>query len=598
MPQTADVFISYSREDKDRVSELAQNLRESGVSLWIDQGGIDGAAMWSEQIVNALENAKVLLLMVSEHSVHSHNVVKEVTIASERKGHILPIHLEPTRIPAALKYALAGIQHIEYFQGNPAENLKTIVRSLERIGVTILPPETASSAMHAAVGGLLPSEAVSHSMHSTELSIEGRAVAVIPFDNLSPDSDTDYFSDGLTEELINTLSSVSEIEVVSRMTSGQYKATKKDALTIGREIGARYIIGGGVRKFQDNIRISARLVDASSNREIWAQTYKGKLDDIFDIQEQVAKQIAETLKVKLSVAEKVTLKKRATENAEAYDLYLRGKDYLYRFTKRDVEYAIKIFERAIELDPRYAAAYAGCSEAYGQMYHMFDRREDYKEKAQELSLKALMYDNTLPEAYATLGLSYYFRQQFEEARESCEIAIRLDPDNFLPYWLLGRILYSQDRYAEALVLFKKVLSIKHDFHTTYGDLIRCSDALGDVQGALEAVNTLLLFMPSYIVQHPDDGRAHMIYAVNLARVGRAEEAKQEGQKATELSPSDPLMMYNAACLYGQLGEVRLSISALRDAIESGNHNYEWMKRDSDLDSIRNDPEYIELMKDK
>ncbi len=588
---TADVFISYSREDKDRVIDLAQKLREAGVSLWIDQGGIDGAAMWSEEIVNALENSKVLMLMVSEKAVTSHNVVKEVTIASERKGHILPVHLEPTRIPQGLKYPLAGIQHIEYFAATPEEATKSILRSLERLGVKLQKPEPMTA-------GAPPPQTASHSMDSVETAIEGRAVAVIPFDNLSPDADTDYFSDGLTEELINSLSSISEIEVVSRMTSGQYKATKKDAQTIGREIGARYIIGGSVRKFQENIRISARLVDATSNREVWAQTYKGKLDDIFDIQEQVGQQIAEALKVKLSVAEKVTLKKRATPSAEAYDLYLRGKDYLYRFTKRDVEYAIKMFERAIELDPRYAAAFAGCSEAYGQLYHMFDRLDEWKEKAQELSLKALMYDNTLPEAYATLGLSYYFRQQFEEARESCEIAIRLDPDNFLPYWLLGRILYSQDKYAEALVLFKKVLSIKHDFHSTYGDLIRCCDALGDPEGATEAVNALLMFMPSYTVQHPDDGRAHMIYATNLARVGRLEESKQEGQKATELSPHDPLMMYNAACLYAQMGEVKLSISALREAIESGNHNYEWMKRDSDLDPIRNDPEYIELMKDK
>ena len=116
---TADVFISYSREDKDRVIELAQKLREAGVSLWIDQGGIDGAAMWSEEIVHALEDSKVLMLMVTEKAVNSHNVVKEVTIASETKGRILPVHLEPTRIPAALKYALAGIQHIEYFTTGP-----------------------------------------------------------------------------------------------------------------------------------------------------------------------------------------------------------------------------------------------------------------------------------------------------------------------------------------------------------------------------------------------------------------------------------------------------------------------------------------------
>ncbi len=592
MPQTADVFISYSREDKDRVIALAEKLREAGVSLWIDQGGIDGAAMWSEEIVHALDGAKVLLLMVSEKAVNSHNVVKEVTLASERKGRILPVHLEPTQIPAELRYPLAGIQHIEYFSAGPEDGTKSIIRSLERLGVKLQKPEPiAASAVQA--------PAVSHSMDSTSsATVPDAGIAVLPFENSSPDPDADYFSDGLSDELIASLSKVGELDLVSRLTSVQYKNTKKDARTIGQELQARYIVTGTVRKFQDNLRIAAQMVDAKTNKQLWAETYKGKLDDIFDIQEQVGQQIAEALKIKLSVAEKVTLKKRATESAEAYDLYLHGKDYLYRFTKRDVEYAIKMFERAIELDSHYAAAYAGCSEAYGQLYHMFDRRDEWKDKAQERSLKALMYDNSLPEAYATLGLSYYFRQQFEEARESCEIAIRLDPDNFLPYWLLGRILYSQDQYAEALVLFKKVLSIKHDFHATYNDLIRCSDALGDAEGAAEAVNALLMFMPSYTVQHPDDGRARMLYAINLARVGRNEEAKQEGKKATELSPNDPLMMYNAACMYAQLGEVKLSIAALGNAIESGNHNYEWMKRDSDLDPIRSDPEYIELMKDK
>src|SRR5665213_2889593 len=183
---TADVFISYSREDKDRVTELASKLREAGVSLWIDQGGIDGAAMWAEEIVNALDNAKVLLLMITERSVTSHNVVKEVTLASERKGHILPIHLEPTRIPASLKYPLAGIQHIEYFQGDPGESLKSIIRSLERLGVVVTPPE-----IPAVVGDPLP-ETASHSMHSAEALGEHGALAVLPFDNISPDKETDY----------------------------------------------------------------------------------------------------------------------------------------------------------------------------------------------------------------------------------------------------------------------------------------------------------------------------------------------------------------------------------------------------------------------
>jgi len=260
-PMKADVFISYSREDKEVVLALADELRSSGVSLWIDQGSIDGATMWGEEIVNALENAKVLLLMVSERSVNSHNVVKEVVLASERKEHILPVHLEPTQIPAGLKYPLAGIQHIEYFHGDKKANLKTIIRSLERIGVTLSKSELSAPTSVAS--------APSHSMHSSAPVIDlGSAIAIIPFDNLSSDQDTDYFSDGLTDELINILSVINEIDVVSRMSSAQYKGSKADALTIAKAIGARYLAGGSVRKFNDNIRISARLVDAAINREI------------------------------------------------------------------------------------------------------------------------------------------------------------------------------------------------------------------------------------------------------------------------------------------------------------------------------------------
>ena len=146
MAQTADVFLSYSREDKARVLEFAGVLRAAGVNIWIDQGGIDGAALWGESIVRALEGAKVLLLMVSPSAVSSHNVAKEVMLTSERKGNILPVHLEPTTIPLSLKYPLAGIQHIEFYHGDPDENLQAVLRSLAGLGVTITRPQPAASA--------------------------------------------------------------------------------------------------------------------------------------------------------------------------------------------------------------------------------------------------------------------------------------------------------------------------------------------------------------------------------------------------------------------------------------------------------------------
>jgi adenylate cyclase len=486
VPQSAEVFVSYSRGDQDRVFELAAKLRAAGVSLWIDQGAIDAASLWSEQIVNALESAKALLLIVTPSSVHSDNVAKEVMLVSERKGHILPVHLEPTVIPSTLKYQLAGIQHIEYFTGGEADTgVKAILRSLERLGVTISPPQEAKPAATAAPQpeAAVPARPVA--------SAERGALAVVPFDNISPDPETDYFSDGLTEELTARLSALSEIELVSRWATKQLKERKHDVRAIGSELGARYIVGGSVRRFQDSVRITVQLVDVQTNRQLWGNTYKGKLDDIFDIQEQVAQQIVEALKLKLSFSEKVSLTKRHTVNAQAYDLYLRGQDYLYRLTKRSVEYAIQLFEKAIELDPRFAAAYAACSSAYGQRYQYFAREEKYRARAQELSFKALMYDGNLPEAYTAMGLSYFLWGKLEEASASSRKAIELDPEDFVAHWTLGRIHFTNGEFEQAYRLFRRVIELKPTFVTAHMDLAMTCDGLGRPDEARAARDRVL-----------------------------------------------------------------------------------------------------------
>jgi TolB-like protein/Flp pilus assembly protein TadD len=585
----ADVFVSYSRDDADRVLELAAKLRAAGVSLWIDQSGIDAASQWSEQIVNALESAKVLLLMVTQSAVHSHNVAKEVVLVSERKGHILPVHLEPTVIPPTLKYQLAGIQHVEYFKGGDSDvNLKSILRSLERIGVAFAPPRETKAAAPAAdpdaranVRPLAP--------------VERGALAVMPFDNISPDKETDYFSDGLTEELTARLSSVGEIELVSRWATKQMKERKHDVRAIGSELGARYIVGGSVRRFQDSVRITVQLVDVETNRQLWGDTYKGKLDDIFDIQEQVAQQIVEALKLKLSFSEKVSLTKRHTVNAQAYDLYLRGQDYLLRISKRSVEYAIQLFEKAIELDPRYAAAYAACSSAYGQRYQYFAREERYRIRAQELSFKALMYDGNLPEAYTAMGLSYFIWGKLEEASTSSRKAIELAPEDFVAHWTLGRIHFTNGEFAEAYPLFHRVIELKPTFFTAHMDLAMTCDGLGRQDEARAARDRVLDLLPNYLLQNPDDSRARMLHAVALAAdINRKDEALREGDKALEISPDDPLILYNCACLYARLGESQRAIQALRQGISKGYEDYGWMRNDPDLASLRDNPDFIGL----
>ena len=585
MTQAADVFVSYSREDKERVLSLVSQLRASGVSVWIDQGGIDGATQWGEVIVNALDGAKVLLLMVSESAVRSHNVLKEVVLVSERKGNILPVLLEPTTIPPGLKYPLAGIQQIELFQGEPRQQLDAVVRSLQRLGVPVAPPPAASESKPAT----RPSAA------GTEPAAASNVLAVLPFENLSPDPETDYFSDGLTEELIARLSLVSEIELVSRWASMQYKGQKQDIRQIGTELGTRYIVGGSVRRFQDSVRITVQLVDAATNRQVWGNTYKGKLDDIFDIQEQVAQQIVEALKLKLTFSEQVSLTKRQTVNVQAYDLYLKGQEYLYRMTKRSVEYSIQLFEKAIELDPRYAAAYANASSAYGQLYQLFSRQDIYQQKAQELSFKALMYDSNLPEAYRAMGLSYSLFGKFDEAEAACRKAIELDADDFLAYWTLGRIHFTQGNLPLALDQFNKVVELKPGFYAAYPYIEQTCRALGRTEEAAAASRRVLQLLPDYLLQNPDDARARIVLAITLASVGKATEAVQEGTHALELSPDDPLMLYNVACLFAQLQEIDRSIDALQRAQKAGYWDYGWMRHDPDLNPLRDDPRFQQIV---
>ena len=441
-------------------------------------------------------------------------------------------------------------------------------------------------------------EALQKEIESTPTSTKNKAIGVLPFGNISQDKDSDYFGDGLTEELIVNLSKVKEIRVVPRATSMQYRGSAKDVRTIGRELGTRYILSGNVRKFQENLRISVELIDVDSEEQIWAETYKGKLADVFDIQEQVSKQIVEALMVKLSPTEKIVLTKRSTVNAEAFDCYLRARDYLYRRTKNGIQFAIQLFKKATELDTRYAAAYAGLGEAYATLHYDYDTKDIWIEKAIESCLRGLMYDPTLAEAYSALGFAYMSKKSVDEALSAGQKAIELDPNNFTGYWILGRLYHLTDRDREAVEMHKKAIALNPNFHTAYGDLRIVYERLGEKQKHDEILQTLLEVYPRYLAQHPDDARSHIYYAIDLAYVGKKEEARTEAARALELSPGDSLMMYNTACFYARLGETNLAIESLKNSIAAGLEDYEWIKRDADFDSIRNDPEYTELMKGK
>ena len=425
-----------------------------------------------------------------------------------------------------------------------------------------------------------------------------KTIAVLPFENISPDKETDYFADGLAEELIINLSRIKEVSVVARTNSMRYKGSNKDIGTIGKELDVRYILTGSVRKFKDDLRISVQMIEVNKGIQLWGETYKGKLADIFDIQEKVSKEIVDALMLKLSPVEKVELSKRLTLNAEAFDCYLRGRNFLLNRTKNNLDFAILLFQKAVELDAKFAAAYAGLGEAYATMYRDFDRKENWLDKALEVSLKALMYDASLSEAYATIGLSYFGKGAIEEGMKATRKAIELDPNNYNAFWIFARILHTIDRDKEAIESLEKAVELNPEFYEAYDDLRMYYEGLGDTEKHMGVIRKLLEIYPQLLIKHPEDAYRHMAYAVTLAVAKRSEEAKIEGNKALELTSDDPIMMYYGACLYARLSEKKEAIRLISGSIKNGYENFEWIKRDPDFENIRNEPEFIELIKGK
>lgn len=427
---------------------------------------------------------------------------------------------------------------------------------------------------------------------------DNKKLVVLPFQNNSRDHDSDYFSDGLTEEIIIRLSVIKELDIASRSTSMRYRDSKLDVASLGRELKARYLLQGTVRKHKDNLRISAELIDVEKDSELWAEIYRGKLADVFGIQEKVSKKIVKSLQLKLSPKEKVALGKRATTNSDAYDANLRAREFLFRYTKSYLLLAIDLFQNAIDLDPKYAAAYAGMAEACALLYETHDKKPKWIKKAEESSLKALIYDPTSSEAYSSLGLVYYNKNLPKEALIAAEKGISFDPNNFFAYWVRGRLYRVMERDAEAVDDFNKALELNGDFHSPYGDLQMAYETLKDKKNLQETIERAVLFYPSYLLHHPDDSRAHQFYAFTLHRLGRLEEAKKEMYKGIQQNPKDPIIVYNAACFYALIDDKKIAIENLKKAIENGFENYDYLKHDPDLFSLQKEPDFIAIMDGK
>jgi serine/threonine protein kinase/tetratricopeptide (TPR) repeat protein len=312
---------------------------------------------------------------------------------------------------------------------------------------------------------------------------EEKSIAVLPFANLSDNKQDEYFSDGMTEDVITQLSKISNLKVVSRTSVMSYKHTSKSLKEIGRELGVAVILEGSVRRAGDRVRIVGQLINAATDEHIWADTYDRDLKDVFAIQSEVAQQIASALQARLSPVEKQRIEKKPTENLAAYDYYLKGREKLNSVTKEDNDQAIGLFKKAVELDPHFALAYASLADATS-MQAIYGGPETVFVTAIDLSKKAISLDPNLAEGYEALGYAYHFQGKMHEALKMEQKAVDLNPNYARAAGLIGKILWGLGRFDDALPWVKKYQSLDPTSKLAYrylGDVYRLLGAYSEAE---------------------------------------------------------------------------------------------------------------------
>jgi len=358
-----------------------------------------------------------------------------------------------------------------------------------------------------------------------------KSIAVLPFKSLSEHKEDEYFSDGTTEDIITQLSKIGELKVISRTSTMRYKRTDKTLREIGRELDVATILEGSVRRAGDRVRIVSQLVDVRTDEPIWAETYDREMKDIFAIQSDVAQNIAMALKARLSPEVKERIERKPTENLEAYDFYLKGREYYYRYRKQDNENAIELFKRALKLDPSYALAYAGLGDAYSQRTGRFGFEATWLDSAIEASEKAISIDPNCAEGHKSLGLAYMAKGWRRKALQAYGKSVELNPNYYPAVGNIGTTNMALGDYGEALKWARKAVTLNPAFAFWYlnvGNIYMCLD------NHLEAERWLhkaLELQPDFVYPHRE-----FVY-MYLAQ-GNFDKARAHSQKALSLAPNE------------------------------------------------------------
>ncbi len=422
------------------------------------------------------------------------------------------------------------------------------------------------------------------------------SIAVLPFADLSPQKDQEYFCDGMAEALLNALTNIKDLHVAARTSAFSFKGKEQDIREIGKKLNVKTVLEGSVRKANEQLRISVQLINIADGFQLWSKRYDRKIDDVFAIQDEIAQNIVQALRIELSEEEKHILGKSGTKDVQAYDFYIRGRKYFHHWHRRSTKYAIDMFSQAIKKDPGYALAYAGLADSYAHFYMYYDRSKENLDQALIASQKALELDPELAEAHVSRAHAVSQNMEYEEAEKEFETAIRLNPKLFDAYYLYGRTLRVQGKHKQAARQFEQASQVRPEDFQAPTFLVTAYEDLNLEKEAREANSRAVEVFKKHLELNPDDSRALTLGAYAFFKSNDEETAVELMERSVSLDPEETMVLYNAACFYSILGKVEEALDYFEKAIDSGFASREWIENDSDLDLIRNHPRFQTIMK--
>jgi serine/threonine protein kinase/Flp pilus assembly protein TadD len=420
-----------------------------------------------------------------------------------------------------------------------------------------------------------------------------KSVAVLYFENLSGSKEDEYLRDGITEDIITELSKIRGLNVFSRPTVLAFRDQPLTPLQVGQKLGAACVLTGTLRRSGARLRISAQLVDAQTDFPLWSERFDREMKDVFEVQDEMARKIAEALRVTLSPEELEAMAVKPTENLQAYDLYLRGKSYARRQTRQDLEFALQMFDNGVATDPSFALAYAASANACAMLYY-YSRDQRWLERARESSGKAVALRWDLPEVQVSQAWVLYAAALYDEAVRMVKKAIERKRDCEGAYYLLCRALFAAGRYQEVLDLAEAAIEASGEDYNVYVPITNSLGALGKKEGARNMTHRLIAALENHLKQVPEDARARILLGGEYAHLERTEDALRELNMAVTLRANEALILYNAACLYCTLNRKAEALDTLRKAWGVGYRDSGWARRDPDLASLHDEPEFNSL----